>query len=51
MGSKYLKRGIIYLVVIAALVAVFFAFLPSTPAPDELSLSEAVAPRHLLLPT
>ena len=43
MGSKFLKRGIIYLVVIAALVAVFFAFLPSSPAPDELSLSEAVA--------
>jgi cell division protease FtsH len=43
MGSKFLKRGIIYLVVIAALVAIFFAFLPSSPTPDELSLSAAVA--------
>ncbi len=42
MGSKYLKRGIIYLVVIAALVAIFFTFLPSSPAPDEWSLSKVV---------
>ena len=31
MSSKFLKRGIIYLVVIAALVALFFAFLPRSP--------------------
>lgn len=43
MGSKFLKRGIIYLVVIAALVAIFFAFLPSSPAPEEYTLSEVVA--------
>jgi cell division protease FtsH len=42
VGSKYLKRGIIYLVVIAALVAIFFTFLPSSPAPDEWSLSKVV---------
>ncbi len=43
MNSKFLKRGIIYLVVIAVLVAIFYAFLPSAPAPEELTLSEVVA--------
>ena len=43
MGSKFLRRGIIYLVLVAILVALFFAFLPTSESPDEISLSELVA--------
>jgi len=43
MSSKFLKRGIIYLVVIAALVVLFFAFFPTSPEVKSGSLDELVA--------
>ena len=43
MSSKFLKRGVIYLVVIAALVALFFAFFPSSPEVKSGSLDDLVA--------
>jgi cell division protease FtsH len=43
MSSKFLKRGIIYLVVIAALVVLFFAFFPSSPEIKSGSLDDLVA--------
>ena len=44
MDSKLLRRSLIYIVVIAALVAIFFAFFPldSTPQPKVGSLSDLV---------
>jgi len=38
MSSKFLRRGIIYLVVVAALVAIFFAFFPSSPGTEKVSI-------------
>jgi len=43
MSSKFLKRGIIYLVVIAALVVLFFAFFPTSPEVKSGSLDDLVA--------
>jgi len=43
MSSKFLRRGIIYLVVIAALVVLFFAFFPRSPEVESGSLDELVA--------
>ncbi len=40
---RFLTKPLIYLILIAALVAIFFTFLPSSPAPDEFSLSQVVA--------
>ena len=40
MVSKYLRRSIIYVVIIGALVALFFAFLPSTPEVETGTMNE-----------
>ncbi len=42
MGPKFLKRGVIYLVVIAALVALFFAFFPRSEEVKTGSLDDLV---------
>ncbi len=43
MSSKFLRRGIIYLVVVAALVAIFFAFFPSSPGTERVTESALMA--------
>jgi cell division protease FtsH len=40
MGSRYLRRGIIYIVIIGALVALFFAFLPTSPEVETGTMNE-----------
>ena len=37
MSSKSLRRGLVYLVVIGALVAMFFTFFPSSPGTEKVS--------------
>ncbi|MCK4242979.1 MAG: hypothetical protein KAX23_05475, partial [Dehalococcoidia bacterium] len=37
MSSKLLRRGLIYLVVTGALVAIFFTFFPSSPGTEKVS--------------
>ncbi len=38
MSSKFLRRGLIYLVVVVALVVIFFTFFPSSPGTERVSI-------------